>query len=104
MKADWSHFSEEPDDLIGLIPPKSGNYDRFVAMVNAIGKKHTLRGFRKEYILCWQEDAESLYEKFMDSGHQASAEEILKSLDKARREKWSYAVDDLSFVHSSRKA
>ena len=67
-KARWSDYSKELDRVIGVIPPKPENYNRFVGLLVSIGKKHIPRGFRKEYIPCWQEDADRLYEEFKESG------------------------------------
>lgn len=103
-KAKWETFSKEFDDLVGLVPATAENYDRFTGLMIGVAKKHVPRGFRKEYIPCWEEDADRLYAEFESTGDHEKAEEILKSLDAARRQRWASTVSNMSFTHSSRFA
>lgn len=102
-KAKWSQYQSELDDLIGLIPPVAANYERFAHLTISIAKKHIPRGFRKEYVPCWGEETDRLYREFKDSGNQQTADDLLKSLDNARRERWCETVENLTFARSSRK-
>ncbi|KAG5898137.1 hypothetical protein JTB14_033994 [Gonioctena quinquepunctata] len=60
--------------------------------------------YRKEYIPGWTEESERLYEEFCEDGRQEIADELLHSIDTARREKWTKTVENLDFQKSSRQA
>ncbi|KAG5897199.1 hypothetical protein JTB14_022552 [Gonioctena quinquepunctata] len=62
------------------------------------------RGYRKEFILGWTEESEILYEEFCEDGRQEIADELLHSIDTARREKWTETVENLDLQKSSRQA
>lgn len=53
---------------------------------------------------CWNAEADRLYKEFCESGEREVADELIQSLDNARREKWLKTVQDMNFTHSSRKA
>ncbi|KAJ8868681.1 hypothetical protein PR048_030220 [Dryococelus australis] len=102
-KANWDAYAKVLDDAIRFIPSTISNSDKFVGIVIKMVKKHIHRGYRKAYIPCWHEDTDRLYEEFKDSSNPQTAEELLMSLDTARRERWTKTVSGLSFSHSSRK-
>ena len=92
------------EDNIRFIEPVCENYDRFVKILIAIGKKTVPRGYRKEYIPCWTEESDRSYEQLLEDDSPATAKELLKSLDEARWTNWSQTVESLDFSTSSRKA
>lgn len=49
---------------IRFIPPTVNYYDRFVAFQSLQLKSLYQRGFQEEYILCWNEESDGLYEEF----------------------------------------
>ena len=61
-------------------------------------------GYRKEYIPCWNEDSDRLYEELEDTENPETAKELLRSLDDARRSKWTQTVASLNFTMSSKQA
>ncbi|KAG5873381.1 hypothetical protein JTB14_026450 [Gonioctena quinquepunctata] len=67
-KANWPEYARQLDTCVRSIEPKAKNHHRFVGMVLAIAKKHIPRGFRKEYIPCWTEESQQLYDEFVESG------------------------------------
>lgn len=103
-KADWNLFSKELDSCIRFIPPHISNYDRYCGMVLAIAKKHIPRGYRKEYIPGWSAESTRLYQEFEESGNTEIADELLKSLDENRKQKWQKTLLGMNFTKSSRKA
>lgn len=103
-KADWPKFATKLDCDIRFIPPTAGNFERFVGLVIATAKKCIPRGFRKEYIPCWNEDSDRLYEEFHNNPNPEIADELVKSLDDARKSEWFNSVSQMDFKHSSRKA
>lgn len=103
-RADWNKFSKRLDDAVRFIPPLPSNYDRFVGLIIASAKKTIPRGFRKEYIPCWNEDSDRLYNEFCTNESQETADELLLSLDEARKQEWASSVGNMDFKHSSRKA
>ena len=79
-----------------------------VLRVKKAAKKTIPRGYRNNYIPCWDAECESLYKTFLltpqgnDSSLAATA--LLAELDRKRRDRWSVAVRSIAFSHSSRKA
>lgn len=103
-KANWPAFTSDLDKCLRWIPPTHANYDRFTGAVISTAKKHIPRGYRREYIPGWSEESENLYQEFLESGDNDIADELLESLDEARREKWINTVESLDFKKSSREA
>ena len=102
-KADWNRFGTELDAAVRFIPPVAKNYDRFNKLVIKIAKKCVPRGYRKEYIPCWNEDSDRLYEEFKETEDPDTAKELLRSLDEARRRRWIETVEGMDMKRSSRK-
>lgn len=103
-KAKWDVFAENLDKCLGWIPPKANNYERLVGAIICAAKKAIPRGYRKEYIPGWDETCEQLYEEFLKTHDQQTANDLLRSLDATRRAKWIQTVESLSFQTSSREA
>lgn len=102
-KANWRQFEKELDDVIRFVPPTATSYERFAHLTIGIAKKHVPRGFRKEYVPCWGEETDRLYREFKESGNQQLADDLLRSLDDARRQRWCETVESMTFARSSRK-
>jgi len=81
-KANWVKYSKLLDAAVRFIPPTPNNYDRFNNLVICTGKKCIPIGYRKEYIPCWNEDSDRL---FQESENPEIAKELLQSLDNARQ-------------------
>lgn len=79
------------------------NYDRFANLVVTTAKKCVPRGYRKEYIPCWNENTDRLYAEFQDNEDPETAKELLKSLDEARKQRWINTVENIDLSRSSRK-
>lgn len=103
-KADWESYGKYSDANIRWIDPVPENYERFCGLIKSAAKKSIPRGFRKEYIPGWNEEASRLAAEFEENSSQETAKELLKSLDHARKEKWMNIVEGMNFTHSSRKA
>lgn len=103
-RANWAGYAEELDKRLRWIPPTHKEYERFIGTVIATAKKFIPRGFRREYIPGWNEETETLYQEFIVSGDSEIADELLHSLDSARRDKWTSTVEELDFKTSSRQA
>ena len=94
------------------MPPDSFDvdaaYQDFCNTIKKAAKKTIPRGYRNNYISCWDAECESLYETFLQSpqGDNSSlaATALLAKLDRKRRDQWSEAVWRIDFSHSSRKA
>ena len=95
-----------------MLPPDSldvdATYQDFCNTIKKAAKKTIPRGYRNNYIPCWDAECESLYKTFLlspqgdDSSLAATA--LLAKLDRKRRDRWSEAVRSIDFSHSSRKA
>ena len=83
-------------------------YQDFFNIIKKAAKKTIPRGYRNNYIPCWNAECESLYKTFLqspqgDNTSLASAA-LLAKVDRKRRDKWSKAVRSIDFSRSSRKA
>ena len=112
-KADWSHYIALTNKFAKtLLPPDSldvdAAYQDFCNTIKKAAKKTIPRGYRNNYIPCWDAECESLYKTFLQSpqGDDSSlaATALLAKLDRKRRDRWSEAVRSIDFSHSSRKA
>ena len=66
-------------------------------------KKSIPRGYRKEFIPCWNKESDRLYAELQHTESQETAKELLKSLDEARKARWCQAMESMDFTKSSRK-
>lgn len=102
--ANWQSFRDELDQTTRYIKPTVKNYNRFVGAVLAAAKKAIPRGFRREYVPCWNLETERLYKEYCESGDSEVADDLIHSLDNARKVKWLKTVEEMNFTRSSRKA
>ena len=93
-----------PPDLLDVVTA----YQDFCNTIKKAAKKTIPRGYRNNYIPCWDAECESLYKTFLQSpqGDDSSlaATALLAKLNKKQRNRWSEAVRSIDFLHSSRKA
>ena len=110
-KAKWSHYIALTNKFAKtLLPPDSldvdAAYQDFCNIIKKAAKKTIPRGYRNNYIPCWDAECESLYKTFLQSpqGDDSSlaATALLAKLDRKRRDRWSEAVRSIDFSHSSR--
>ena len=118
-KANWSHYIaltnkfaktlllDDSLDVDAAVDMDAA-YQDFCNTIKKAAKKTIPRGYRNNYIPCWDAECESLYKTFLQSpqGDDSSlaATALLAKLDKKRRDRWSEAVRSIDFSHSSRKA
>jgi hypothetical protein len=74
-----------------------------LGLIIGIAKTHMPRGYRKDYVLGWNELSEKLYREYMN-GNIEVVDDLLTSLDESRKEKWNKTMTALDFRHSSREA
>ena len=83
-------------------------YQCFSNAISTVAKKSTPPGRRNNCIPCWDAECKSLYQTFLQypKGHESgrAATALLARLDKKRRDRWSEAVQNIDFSHSSRVA
>lgn len=103
QKADWRAYKIKLDAAIRFIEPEPKNYERFTNLIVNTAKKCVPRGYRKEYIPCWNEETDRLYNEFQETEDPETAKELLKSLDEARKQKWIDTVENIDMRRSSRK-
>ena len=95
-----------------LLPPDSldvdAAYQDFCNTIKKAAKMTIPRGYRNNYISCWDAECESLYKTFLQSPQEdnssLAATALLAKLDRKWRDRWSEAVRSIDFSHSSRKA
>ena len=112
-KAKWSHYIALTNKFAKTLLPRDSldvdaAYQDFCNTTRKIAKKTIPRGYRNNYIPCWDAECESLYKTFLQSpqGDHSSlaATALLSKLDRNRRDRWSEVVRSIDFSHSSRKA
>lgn len=103
-KARWNDFSSELDKIVRWIPPTHNQYHRFVKAVISVAQRHIPRGTRKEFIPGWNDNTQRLYDEYLINGKTEVANELLHSLDEARKQRWHDTVENANFKRSSRKA
>lgn len=62
------------------------------------------RGHRENYIPCFTKESAKLLEEYEQDGSEVSANRLLALLDEERKQRWQTAMDELDFIHSSRKS
>ena len=112
-KAKWSHYIALTNKFAKtLLPPNlldvDAAYQDFCNTIKKAAKNTIPRGYRNNYISCWDAECESLYKTFLQSPQEddtsLAATALLAKLDRKRRDRWSEAVRSIDFSHSSRKA
>ncbi|VVC38069.1 Hypothetical protein CINCED_3A000355 [Cinara cedri] len=103
-KVNWPAFSKSLDDNIRWIDTTVNNYERFIGMVKGTAKRYIPRGYRHKYIPCWNEESDRLYAEYQRNGQAETADKLLESLAKGRKDRWTETVERLDFKHSSREA
>ena len=80
-------------------------YQDFCNTIKKAAKKTIPRGYRNNYIPCWDAGCESLYKTFLQSSQgDDSSLAATTLLARKQRDRWSEAVRSIDFSHSSRKA
>ena len=111
-KAKWSHYIALTNKFAKtLLPPDAlgvdAAYQDFCNTIKKAAKKTIPRGYRNNYIPCWDAECESLYKTFLQSRQvddlSLAATALLAKLDRKRRDRWSKAVRSIDCSHSSRK-
>ena len=100
-KAKWSHYIALTNKFAKtLLPPDSldvdAAYKDFCNTIKKAAKKTIPRGYRNNYIPCWDTECESLYKTFLQSPQGDDSDlattALLAKLDRKRRDRWSEAV------------
>ena len=109
----WSHYITLTNKLARAFPPLgSPDVDQvcqgFCNAISTAAKKCIRRGRRNNRIPFWDAKCENLYQTFLQypKGYEFSraATALLARLDRKRRDRWSEAVQNIGFSHSSRVA
>ena len=83
-------------------------YQDLCNIIKQAAKKIIPRGYRNNYIPCWDAACKSPYRTFLQSSQgddlSLAATALLAKLDRKRRDRWSEAVRSIGFSHSIRKA
>ena len=112
-KTKWNHYITLTNKLARTLPsPDSPDmdlaYQCFCNAISTAAKKCIPRGRRNNRIPCWNAESKNLYQTFLQypEGHESSiaATGLLARLDRKQRNRWSEAVPNINFSHSSRVA
>ena len=107
-KADWENFTRKTENSIPLIPRQQiaieEAYTRFMGALSSAAHATIPRGVRRLYIPCMDEEAAALLQQYEESGDPDIADNLIESLNAARRDRWEESTSQLNFTHSSRKS
>jgi len=101
-KADWPTYKREMESNIRFVPPKVGNYTRFVGLMIASAKRNIPRGHRKRYIPGWNSDTENLYQEYRETNNPQVGSRLLESLNQQRRKRWEETTENLNFTQAEK--
>ena len=105
-KAKWSLYIALTNKFAKtLLPPDTldvdAAYQDFCNTIKKAAKTTIPRGYRNNYIPCWDAECESLYKTFLQSpqGDDSSlaVTALLAKLDRNRRDRWSEQFGALTF-------
>lgn len=103
-KAAWPKYSKYVDDNINRIEPIPDNYSRFINLIKTAAKKLVPRGHRHNYTPCWTKECEKLLKEYERDGNEVNADKLIALLDEERRNRWTQAMNEIDFTHSSRES
>jgi len=112
-KADWDKFNQITNDTTSNLPAYNSedldsSYKAYCDMIISAAKQSVPRGFQKNYIPCWDEECQQLYEEHISAAtkeeSEVTASILIACLDEKRQDRWIEAVESIDFTHSSRKA
>nr|CAB3266991.1 reverse transcriptase [Phallusia mammillata] len=103
-QANWENFAKAVDQTCIHIPPSAQTIPRFHKLVLKSARRYIPRGRRKKYVPCWSKESEALFKAYEETNDNNTADQLLSSLNKDRRNRWISTVENLDFKHSSRKA
>jgi hypothetical protein len=92
------------EDNINRIPPIPENYLRFVKLIKKASTTAIPRGHRQNYIPCWNKECELLLQEYVHLGSEVIANRLMALLDEERRNRWTSAMEEMDYTHSSRKS
>ena len=79
----------------------------FCNIIKKAAKKTIPRGYRNNYIPCWNAECETFYRAFLQSPQEddssLAAIALFAKLDRKRKDQWSEAVQSNEFSLASRK-
>lgn len=112
-KADWDKFKLLTNQATQTLPPpdskdSDSSYKAYCNMLINAAKQSVPRGYQRNYIPCWDEECQRLYEDHTTATSEvesaATANILINYLDEKHQERWLEAVESIDFTHSSRKA
>lgn len=104
QKERWSDYTKYIKDNINRIPPFPENYLRFVKLIKKAATTAIPRGHRQNYIPCWNKECELLLQEYEQSGSEVTANRLMALLDEERKNRWTSAMEEMDYTHSSRKS
>uniref|UniRef100_H3APE4 Endonuclease/exonuclease/phosphatase domain-containing protein n=1 Tax=Latimeria chalumnae TaxID=7897 RepID=H3APE4_LATCH len=103
-RADWPAFMAATEEMIGHLPATPENFEHFTKLLKKVAKKNIPHGYRSFFTLCWSPESETLLREYETSGDLDVTTVLLESLDSARQLRWTEAMENMDFTHSSQKA
>lgn len=104
QKAKWAEYTKYMEDNINRIPPIPDNYLRFVKLIKKAALIVIPRGYRQNYISCWNKDCKLLLHEYEQTRNEVTANRLMALLGKESRNRWISAIEKISYTHLSRKS
>ena len=113
MKADWDKFKLLTNKAARTLPPLEGtdldiSYKAFCSMLTNAVKQSVPCGYHKNYIPCWDEECQQLYERHTAAISSERSEDtsniLIKRSDEKHQECWIETVESIDFTHSQPKS
>ena len=109
--AKWNYYRAFTNKFAKtLLPPDSPDVDQvyqdFCNIISSATKRSIPRNRRNNHIPCWDSECENLYRVFLrsdGSNFSRAATALFTRLNRKRRDRWSEAVQNIDFLHFSRK-
>ena len=111
-KAYWAKFTARLNTTANNLPSPTSEpntaYKAWCSTILSAAKKTIPRGCRRDMIPTWDEECQNLYDQFTEAEPgviaNENAEQLTKTLDEKRRERWESTTASIDFTHSSRQA
>lgn len=63
QKANWYMYTKHIENFVHRIPSSIKNYNRFIGLIKSAAKRAIPRGYRKNYIPCWNSNCKNLWQQ-----------------------------------------
>ena len=111
-KAKWDDFSTDFDKAIEEVEHIPENYNRFIALIRVVSRRHIPRGCRTHCIPGLTEESHSLYEAYKKQyssnpfveGTLETGNKLIGTMKEEEKKRWEEVITSIDLAHNSRTA